>query len=775
MAASRPDLHVAPGFGTGARAPPCARAAGVPTVLQGSVVDPAAAQAALDAGVADLVEMTRAQIADPDLVAHVRAGRPERIRPCTLSNQRTAVRDPRNPLVSDDAEPSAGHELDDDRPPPTDPRPRPALVVGRRARGPGGGPRPWPCAGTGCGWSSGRRCWAGRCAGRPRCTGAARMGVLVAVVGRRAAPARGAGGAGHGDDGGRPGRDRAGRDRRRAGHRVAAGAAGVPVGPAGRGGGGVRGRRPGRRLDVRGARGSPAGSGKPRSGTRGQQRGFPEPRGRCWCSTRSATAPASGSPSRSRRPGGRPSLVTPDQVAGTQLARTGDLAPAGVRLARAGVVRELRSTVREVVDGRAVLEHVWTGERRTTDCALVIDCGHRLPADALWRARPHLARAGDCVAPRTLYEAVLEGRRAAVLGGADALTRLAEPLRLGPLRLRNRVVFSAHLTNAAVDGLATDQHAAYYAARAAGGAGLVITEEHSVHPDDQPYEKLIRGWRPRRRARLPARSPTPSTPTARRCSPSSTTTAASPAACTRASRCWAPSPLADPMFREVPSEITAAGIAELVEGYALVGAALRRRRLRRRRAAVLARLDPAPVPVPADQPPHRRLRRPAGEPRPRGRAKRWSRCAPRSGPTGSLGVRLCGDEGIPGGTTLDELVRTARLAGTARRLRQHLDRRRHRDPAPDRGLDARRPRLRARTSRRRCGARWRCRWSGWGGSPRWSTPSGPSPTATATWSASSAARSPTPPSPPPSPAQLTPRAQPPRPVAGKSPSGPQGS
>jgi 2,4-dienoyl-CoA reductase (NADPH2) len=108
-------------------------------------------------------------------------------------------------------------------------------------------------------------------------------------------------------------------------------------------------------------------------------------------------------------------LVTPDQVAGTQLARTGDLAPANVRLARAGVVRETRSTLREVIGGRAVLEHVWTGARRTVDCVLVVDCGFRLPADGLWRARPHLARAGDCVAPRTVHEAVLEGRRAAAL------------------------------------------------------------------------------------------------------------------------------------------------------------------------------------------------------------------------------------------------------------------------------------------------------------------------------------------------------------------------
>ncbi|MDN5750760.1 MAG: 2,4-dienoyl-CoA reductase, partial [Pseudonocardia sp.] len=112
-------------------------------------------------------------------------------------------------------------------------------------------------------------------------------------------------------------------------------------------------------------------------------------------------------------------IVTPDQVAGTQLAITGDLAPANARLERAGVARELRSVLREVTRGRAVLEHVWTGERREIDCAAVVDCGHRLADDALWLARPALPRAGDCVAPRTVYEAVLEGRRAALAIGAD--------------------------------------------------------------------------------------------------------------------------------------------------------------------------------------------------------------------------------------------------------------------------------------------------------------------------------------------------------------------
>lgn len=65
------------------------------------------------------------------------------------------------------------------------------------------------------------------------------------------------------------------------------------------------------------------------------------------------------------------------------------------------------------------------------------------------------------------------------------------PLELGPATARNRIVFSAHLTNYAHDGKPTDEHTAYYAARAAGGAtGLIITEEHSTHPTDWPYEKL---------------------------------------------------------------------------------------------------------------------------------------------------------------------------------------------------------------------------------------------------------------------------------------------
>src|SRR5690606_20162113 len=86
--ALRPDAHTPPGFNLELCAAMRRAARGRALVaLQGSVADPVQAQAALDAGAADLVEMVRAQIADARLVRLLRAGEPERIRPCVLCNQ----------------------------------------------------------------------------------------------------------------------------------------------------------------------------------------------------------------------------------------------------------------------------------------------------------------------------------------------------------------------------------------------------------------------------------------------------------------------------------------------------------------------------------------------------------------------------------------------------------------------------------------------------------------------------------------------------------------
>ena len=93
---------------------------------------------------------------------------------------------------------------------------------------------------------------------------------------------------------------------------------------------------------------------------------------------------------------------------------------------------------------------------------------------------------------------------------------------------------------------------------------------------------------PRGDPRLPARSPTPCTATACRSSPRSTTTAARRRSMYSRLPVWAPSAVADPLFREVPKAVTHAEIDEIVAGYAHGRRALRRGRVRRHRAAVLA-------------------------------------------------------------------------------------------------------------------------------------------------------------------------------------------
>ena len=234
------------------------------------------------------------------------------------------------------------------------------------------------------------------------------------------------------------------------------------------------------------------------------------------------------------------------------------------------------------------------------------------------------------------------------------------PLELGPVTVRNRIVFSAHLTNYARDGKPTEQHAAYYAARAAGGSGLIITEEHSTHPTDWPYEKLIHGFhrdvipgyrriteavhrhrvadlrpdQPQRRAGVvdvhPAagvgavgRSPTRCSARCRRRSRRPRSTRSSPATRTVAEHC------AEGGFDGIELQCSHSSI---VRGF--LSPATNRRTddyggSLANRARLLLEIVAA-------------VRRVIG-----------TRLA--------LGVRLCGDELIEGGTTIDEAVEVARM------------------------------------------------------------------------------------------------------------------
>ena len=73
---------------------------------------------------------------------------------------------------------------------------------------------------------------------------------------------------------------------------------------------------------------------------------------------------------------------------------------------------------------------------------------------------------------------------------------LFQPLSLGSREARNRIIFGSHTTNFARNNLLSQQHTDYYEARAQGGAGIVVVEEHIVHPSDIPYERAVFGYLP---------------------------------------------------------------------------------------------------------------------------------------------------------------------------------------------------------------------------------------------------------------------------------------
>jgi mycofactocin system FadH/OYE family oxidoreductase 1 len=381
--ATRPDAHAPAGFNLDLVGM-IKRAVGGSTlvVAQGSVVDVGVAASALNDHGADMVEMTRALIADPDL-PNLAAVDPARVRPCIRCNQRCMVRDSRNPIVSCTVNPTAGYESSEETAAQSGTAgPGQMVVVGA---GPAGMEFARLAAAEGHSVvirdlhpHAGQvvRTWS-RASGRES---------LAAIVDWQEAECRRLGV--RFELGSAVSADEL-QSLQASGTEIvfATGSLPRPLGYLVDGGAVVLHAQ--EFLDA----------GTELSGAVVVWDPVGGPVAVSIAETLASTCSVT--------------IVVPDVTAGTQLSLSGDLAAASTRLARAGVRIVRRSVLRQVRAGLVIVEDRHTGVQQTIEAAAVVDAGHRLPNDSLADLVPEALVIGDAVAPRTIYEAILDGRRLA--------------------------------------------------------------------------------------------------------------------------------------------------------------------------------------------------------------------------------------------------------------------------------------------------------------------------------------------------------------------------
>lgn len=149
---------------------------------------------------------------------------------------------------------------------------------------------------------------------------------------------------------------------------------------------------------------------------------------------------------------------------------------------------------------------------------------------------------------------------------ALAFPRLFSSINVGHLTLSNRLCHMATLNNFAEDNLPSQRQADYYAARARGGVGLIVSEAIAVHPKSVPTSVVVRGYDDRsldglrRIADAVHRQGVPML--------AQLWHVGRQQLWTPVSAPWAPSPLADPHSGTIPHEMSLQEIEEVVESFA---------------------------------------------------------------------------------------------------------------------------------------------------------------------------------------------------------------
>ena len=81
--------------------------------------------------------------------------------------------------------------------------------------------------------------------------------------------------------------------------------------------------------------------------------------------------------------------------------------------------------------------------------------------------------------------------------GGSAFPHLFSPFSIGGVALRNRTVFQPHFTAlGSLEGMPTNDLAAYHEERARGGVGLIITESQAIHPSGKMSARFLDAWDP---------------------------------------------------------------------------------------------------------------------------------------------------------------------------------------------------------------------------------------------------------------------------------------